>query len=54
VSGLSGYDLELRAALRAVATGDFAGLPTLEEAAAVTRVLLAEERSALEGRPVGV
>src|SRR4029079_1364176 len=26
VSGLSGYDLELRAALRAVATGDRAGL----------------------------
>lgn len=54
VSGLSGYDLELRAALRAAATGDFAGLPTLDEAADVTRVLLAEERSALSGRGVGV
>ena len=54
VAALTGYDLELRAALRAVASGDHAGLPTLEDAAAVTRVLLAEERSALEGRPVAL
>lgn len=54
VSGLTGYDLELRAAVRAVATGDYAGLPTLEEAAEVTRVLLAEERSALSGCAVAV
>jgi predicted dehydrogenase len=54
VPALTGYDLELRAALRAVATGDHAGLPTLEDAAAVTRVLLAEERSAIDGRPVAL
>jgi predicted dehydrogenase len=54
VSELSGYDLELRAAVRAVATGDHAGLPTLTEAAEVTRVLLAEEQSALSQRAVSL
>jgi predicted dehydrogenase len=54
VSPLTGYDLEVRAAVRAAATGDYAGLPTLEDAADVTRVLLAEERSALAQRSVTV
>lgn len=51
---LTGYDLELRAAVRAVATGDRSGLPTLAEAEAVTRVIDAERESALTGKTVTV
>ncbi len=43
----TGYDGEVRAALAAVRSGDAADLPTLAEAAAVTRTLL-RERAALE------
>lgn len=54
VSPLTGYDFEVRAALRAVRTGDFARLPTVAEAANVTRVLLAEEQSAVTGKTIRV
>jgi len=45
VSDRSGYELEIAAAIRAVASGDFSGLPTVEEAIVVMRMLEAEYRS---------
>jgi len=45
IPALGGYDAEVAAAVRAVASGNRAGLPTLEEALTVTRLLEAERAS---------
>jgi predicted dehydrogenase len=47
VDALSGYDLEIRAIVNAIAGGAHPPLPTLAEAAAVTRLLDAERQSVL-------
>ncbi|HZZ43965.1 MAG TPA: Gfo/Idh/MocA family oxidoreductase [Tepidisphaeraceae bacterium] len=51
---LNGYDMELRAAVQAVLQNDHSHLPTLDQAAAVTRILLAEEQSALTRQPIAL
>ncbi|MCW5754595.1 MAG: Gfo/Idh/MocA family oxidoreductase [Phycisphaeraceae bacterium] len=52
--GLSGYDVEWRHLLDTVATGHGKPLATLEDALAVTKLLMAEARSAASGKPATV
>jgi predicted dehydrogenase len=48
----TGYDLQVRALVSAIAAGVTAGLPGLDDAAAVTRMLLAERESVRTGQTV--
>jgi len=50
--GTSAYDAEVRHFVEVIARGDSTGHPSLEEAAAVTSVIEAEERSIRSGRRV--
>lgn len=47
-----GYEMQTRALLRAITTGDRAALPMLEEAAVVADILAAERESISSGKPV--
>lgn len=50
---LTGYDMQARAVIAAIATGTGrASLPTIEDALAVTRLIEAERQSAATGQPV--
>jgi predicted dehydrogenase len=51
---LSGYDLQVRHLIDAVARGDKTTLATLEDAAAVTEMLDAERESVLSGHSVEI
>ncbi len=48
----SGYDMQARAVVAAAAGGPRDGLPTLDDALAVTRLIEAERQSAASGSPV--
>ncbi len=48
----TGYDAQARAMVNAVVTADASGLPSLDDALAVTRLIEAERRSAAEGRAI--
>ncbi len=51
---VSGYDVQTRKLIESIARGDTAGLPTLQEAVAVTRLLDAERESVTTGRTVSL
>jgi predicted dehydrogenase len=49
VDAATGYDLQVRALVSALTTGVTAGLPNLDDAAAVTKMLVAEQQSVRTG-----
>jgi predicted dehydrogenase len=52
LDAITGYDLQVRALVSAIAAGVTSGLPGLDDAAAVTKMLLAEQQSVRTGETV--